>query len=55
MLFANAVVREVLTLLRQVAMRQLIAGQSLMLADPGAIKNRERGTCKPAHVDLVGV
>ena len=54
MVFADDIVRALLTVRRQFAVDEVIAGQALVAEDAGAFKNRQRETRKPAHVDLVG-
>ena len=54
MVFADDIVRALLTVGRQVAVGEVIVGQALVAEDTGALKNREREGRKPTHVDIVG-
>ena len=53
-MFAEDIVRELLTVGRQVAVGEMIAGQALVTEDAGAFRTRETEARKPAHVDHVG-
>ena len=53
MVLADDIVRPLLTVGRQVAVGDVVAGQSLVIGDPGTFENREREARKPTHVDLV--
>ena len=53
-MFADDIVRALLTVSRDVAVREVIAGQALVAENAGAFKNREREARKRAHVELVG-
>ena len=53
MVFADDVVWALLTVGRQVAVGEMIAGQALVAEDAGAFKDGEREAREPAHVDLV--
>ena len=53
MAFLDDIVLALLAVGRQVAVGEVIAGQTLLTGDPGAFKNREREARMPAHVDLV--
>ena len=50
----NNVVRALLSVGGQVAIDQVVAGQTLVPHDAGALENRQGGTWESAHVDLVG-
>ena len=54
MVFADDIVRGLLTVGRQVAVGEMIAGQALVVEDAGAFKNRASEARRPAHVDVVG-
>ena len=54
MMFANNVVRALLPVCGQVAIGQVVAGQTLVSRDSGAFENRQGETWKPTHVNLVG-
>ena len=52
-MFTDDIVRALLAVGRQVAVGDVVAGQSLVIGDPGTFENREREARKPTHVDLV--
>ena len=54
MLFANKIIRALLSVCSQVAVRQVVADQTLMSRDSGAFENRQRETWKSTNVKLVG-
>ena len=54
MVFANNIVRVLLSVCSQVAIGQVVADQTLVSRYSGAIDNRQGETWKPAHVNLVG-
>ena len=54
MVFANNIVRALLSVYSQVAVGQVFAGQTLVSRDSGAFENRQRETWKSTHVNLVG-
>ena len=54
MVFADDIVRALLTVRRQVAVGEVIVGQALVAEDAGAFRNRQREARKSAHVDVVG-
>ena len=54
MVFANNVVRALLPVCSQVAVGQVVTGQTLVSRDAGAFENREGDTWKSSHVNLVG-
>ena len=54
MVFADDIVRGLLTVGRQVAVGEMNAGQALVVEDAGAFKNRASEARRPAHVDVVG-
>ena len=51
---ADDIVRELLTVGREVAVREGGAGQALVASDRGTFETREREARKPTHVDIVG-
>ena len=51
---ANNVVRALFSVGGQVAIGQVVSGQTLVPHDAGAVGNRQGETWKSAHVDLVG-
>ena len=54
MVFANNVVRARLPGCSQVAIGQVVAGQTRVSCYSGAFENRQGETWKPTHVNLVG-
>ena len=54
MVFANNVVRVLLSVCGEVAIGQVVAGQTLVSRYSGAFENRQGETWKPTHVNLVG-
>ena len=54
MVFANNIARALLPVYRQVAVCQVVAGQTLVSHDSGAFENHQWETWKSAHVNLVG-
>ena len=54
MVFANTIVRALLSVCSQVAIGQVVAGQTLVSRDSGAFENRQGETWKSTHVNLVG-
>ena len=54
MVFANNIARALLPVYRQVAVCQVVAGQTLVSHDSGAFENRQRETWKSTHVNRVG-
>ena len=54
MVFTDNVVRSLLPVGGQVAISQVVAGQTLMSRYPFAFENRQRKARKPTHVNLVG-
>ena len=54
MVFANNIVPALLPVCSQVAMGQVVAGQTLVSRYSGAFENRQGETWKPTHVNLVG-
>ena len=53
-MFANNIVRALLSVCSQVAVGQVVADQTLVSRDSGAFENRERQTWKYTNVNLVG-
>ena len=54
MVFANNIVRALLSVCSEVTVGQVVAGQTLVSRDSGAFENRQRETWKSTHVNLVG-
>ena len=54
MVFANNVVRALLSVRSQVAVGPVVTGRTLMSHDSGAFENRQKETWKSTHVNLVG-
>ena len=54
MMFANNIVRALLSVCSQVAIGQVVAGQTLVSRDSCVFENRQRETWKSTHVKLVG-
>ena len=54
MVFANNIVRALLSVCSQVALDQVVAGQTLVSRYYGAFENRQGETWKPTHANLVG-
>ena len=54
MMFAKNIVCALLSVCSQVAVGQVVAGQTLVSRDSGAFENRQRETWKSTHVILVG-
>ena len=54
MVCADNVVCELLPVGGQVAIGQVVTGQTLMFHDTSAVENRQGETWESAHVDLVG-
>ena len=53
-MFANNIVRALLSVCSRVAVGQMVAGQTLVSRDSGSFENRQRQTWKCTHVNLVG-
>ena len=53
-MLAADVARALLVVGRQVAVGEVVAGQTLVAGDPNAFENREREAWKPTHVGLDG-
>ena len=53
-MFTDDIVRALLAVGHQVAVSEVVAGQTLSAGDPIPFENREREARKPTHVDLVG-
>ena len=47
-------VRALLTVDRQVAIDEVVAGQALVAGDPSAFKDREMKAGEPTHSNIVG-
>ena len=54
MVFASNIVRALLSVCCQVALDQVVSGQTLVSRDSGTFENRQRETWKSTHVNLVG-
>ena len=54
MVFANNIFRALLSVCSQVAIRQVVAGQTLVSRYSGPFENRQGETWKLTHVNLVG-
>ena len=54
MVFANNTVRTLMSVCSQVAVGQVVGGQTLASRDSGAFENRQRETWKSTNVNLVG-
>ena len=54
MVFANNIVRVLLSVCSQAAIGQVVAGQTLVSRDSGAFENRQKKTWKSIHVNRVG-
>ena len=54
MVFANNILRALLSVCSQIAVDQVVAAQTLVSRDSGAFENRQRETWKSTHVNLVG-
>ena len=54
MVFANNIVRALLSICSQVATGQVVTGQTLVSRDSGVFENHQRQTWKSTHVNLVG-
>ena len=54
MVFANNIVRTLLSVYSQVTIGQVVAGQTLVSRYSGAFENRQGLTWKSTHVNLVG-
>ena len=54
MVFANSKVRALLPVSSQVAIGQVVPGQTLVLRYSGAFENRQGAMWKSTHVNLVG-
>ena len=54
MVFANNIVRVLLSVCSQVAIGQVVAGQTLVSRDSGAFENSLGETWKSTHVNFVG-
>ena len=53
-MFANNIVRALLSICSQVATGQVVTGQTLVSRDSGVFENHQRQTWKSTHVNLVG-
>ena len=53
MVFANNIVRALLSVGSQVAIGQVVGGQTLVSRDSGAFENHQGETRKSTHVNLV--
>ena len=53
-MFTNNIVRALLSTCSQVAIGQVVAGQTPVPRYSGAFENRQGETWKPTHVNLVG-
>ena len=53
-MFANEIVRVLLSVCSLVAVGQVVAGQTLVSQDSGAFESRQRETWKSTHVNFVG-
>ena len=53
-MFANNIVRALLSVCSQVAIGHVVAGQTLVSRDSGAFENHQREAWKSTHVNLVG-
>ena len=53
-MFANNIVRALLSVGSQVEVSQVVEGQNLVYHDSGAFENPQRETWKSTHVNLVG-
>ena len=54
MVFANTIVRALLSVCCQVAVGRVVAGQTLVSRDFGVFENRQRETWNSTHVKFVG-
>ena len=54
MVFANNIVRALLSVCSQVSVGQVVAGQTLVSRDSGEFENRQKEMWKCTHVNLVG-
>ena len=54
MVFANNILRALLSVCSQIAVDQVVAAQTLVSRDSGAFENRQRETWKSTHVSLAG-
>ena len=52
--FANNIVRALLSVCSQVAIGQMVAGQTLVSRYSDEFENRQGETWKPSHMNLVG-
>ena len=53
MVFANNILRALLSVCSQIAVDQVVAAQTLVSRDSGAFENRQRETWKSTHVNHV--
>ena len=53
-MFANNIIRALLSVCSQVALGQVVVGQTLVSRDSGAFEYRPKETWKSTHVTLVG-
>ena len=54
MVFANNIVRALLSICSQVLVGQVVVGQTLVSRDSGAFENRQREPWTSTHVNLAG-